>query len=81
MKDRNTLLFGSVFVLATAAIAADHLRHVAPPPPATAVSAPAVSGNPCAANPCAAGAAVNPCAAGAATNPCAANPCAAAPAR
>ncbi len=80
MNERNTLLFGSVFVLATAAITADHLRNVAPPPPVV-VSAPDLTGNPCAANPCAAGAAVNPCAAGAAVNPCAANPCAAMPAR
>jgi hypothetical protein len=68
MGDRNTLLFGSVFVLATAAIAADHVAH-APRALPPVVSSPAgAAGNPCSAsaNPCAAG---NPCSAG---NPCAA---------
>lgn len=66
-RKRNALLFGTVFVAGTAAVAADHVVHrgLADAKPAAARALSARTAPCAAATPCAAGAVAAPCAAGA----------------
>ena len=70
-KKRNALLFGTVFVAGTAAVAADHVVHrgLADAKPAAAGALSAGTAPCAAAAPCAAGAVAAPCAAGAVAAP------------